>query len=49
MTVRQPLQEVAAMSAGTLPRLIDGQDVNLPRVALATSLVVRDSTAPPPA
>lgn len=46
-TVRQPLQEMAAMAAGTLLRLIDGEDVNLPRVELATRLMVRDSTARP--
>ncbi|MEU6404323.1 substrate-binding domain-containing protein [Streptomyces sp. NPDC046985] len=46
-TVRQPLQAMAAMAARTLLRLIDGEDVDLPRVELATQLVVRDSTAPP--
>ncbi|MFG3157389.1 LacI family DNA-binding transcriptional regulator [Streptomyces sp. NPDC048219] len=46
-TVRQPLQEMAAMAANTLLRLVDGEDVNLPRVELATHLVVRGSTAAP--
>ncbi|MFD6293868.1 LacI family DNA-binding transcriptional regulator [Streptomyces sp. NPDC060235] len=46
-TVRQPLQAMAAMAARTLLRLIDGEDVDLPRVELATQLVVRDSTAAP--
>ncbi|WP_406319347.1 substrate-binding domain-containing protein [Streptomyces sp. NBC_00118] len=43
-TVRQPLQEMAAMAAGTLLRLIDGEGVNLPRGELATRLVVCAST-----
>ncbi|MFB9467087.1 substrate-binding domain-containing protein [Streptomyces cinereospinus] len=30
-TVRQPLQEMAAMAAAALLRLVDGEDVNLPR------------------
>ncbi|MGI5472306.1 LacI family DNA-binding transcriptional regulator [Streptomyces sp. CA-132043] len=46
-TVHQPLQDMAAMAARTLLRLIDGEHVDLPRVELATRLVVRDSTAPP--
>ncbi|MFG2821562.1 LacI family DNA-binding transcriptional regulator [Kitasatospora sp. NPDC048365] len=47
-TVRQPLQEMAAMAARTLVRLIDGEQVDLPRVELATRLLLRSSTAPPP-
>ncbi|MFF7209735.1 LacI family DNA-binding transcriptional regulator [Streptomyces sp. NPDC008238] len=46
-TVRQPLQAMAAMAARTLLRLVDGEEVDLPRVELATQLVVRDSTAAP--
>ncbi|MEU4169266.1 LacI family DNA-binding transcriptional regulator [Streptomyces sp. NPDC026665] len=46
-TVRQPLQAMAAMAARTLLRLIDGEDVDLPRVELATQLIVRDSTSAP--
>ncbi len=46
-TVRQPLQEMAAMAARTLLRLVDGEEVDLPRVELATRLMVRESTAPP--
>ncbi|MFI7388064.1 LacI family DNA-binding transcriptional regulator [Streptomyces sp. NPDC049813] len=46
-TVRQPLQDMAGMAATTLLRLIDGEDVNLPRVEFATRLVVRSSTAAP--
>ncbi|MEU6840301.1 substrate-binding domain-containing protein [Streptomyces sp. NPDC046716] len=46
-TVRQPLQDMAAMAARTLLRVIDGEEVDLPRVELATRLVVRASTAAP--
>ncbi|MFI8182297.1 substrate-binding domain-containing protein [Actinacidiphila glaucinigra] len=45
-TVRQPLQAMAAMAARTLPRLVDGEEADLPRVELATQRAVRDSTAP---
>ncbi|NEA44635.1 substrate-binding domain-containing protein [Streptomyces sp. SID11385] len=45
-TVRQPLQDMAAMAARTLLRLVDGEQVDLPRVELATRLVERESTAP---
>ncbi|GAA5021433.1 LacI family DNA-binding transcriptional regulator [Kitasatospora paranensis] len=48
-TVRQPLQDMAAMAARTLLRLVDGEQVDLPRVELATRLVARESTAPPAA
>ncbi|MFB7948559.1 LacI family DNA-binding transcriptional regulator [Kitasatospora phosalacinea] len=47
-TVRQPLQDMAAMAARTLLRLVDGEDVDLPRVELATRLVQRESTGPVP-
>ncbi|MFE3637680.1 LacI family DNA-binding transcriptional regulator [Streptomyces sp. NPDC059168] len=46
-TVRQPLQEMAAMAARTLLRLVDGEEVDLPRVELSTQLVERASTARP--
>ncbi|MFD7983468.1 LacI family DNA-binding transcriptional regulator [Kitasatospora indigofera] len=46
-TVRQPLHDMAAMAARTLVRLIDGEEVDLPRVELSTRLVERESTAPP--
>ncbi|MFB7339078.1 LacI family DNA-binding transcriptional regulator [Streptomyces hydrogenans] len=47
-TVRQPLFDMAAMAANTLLRIIDGEHVENLRVELATRLVVRGSTAPPP-
>lgn len=46
-SVRQPLREMAATGARMLLRLIDGAAVGLPRVDLATRLVVRRSTAAP--
>jgi DNA-binding LacI/PurR family transcriptional regulator len=48
-TVRQPLAEMASVAARMLVRLIDGEELESRRLELATSLVVRDSTAPPPA
>jgi LacI family transcriptional regulator len=48
-TVRQPLQEMAAMATRMLLSLINGEELETPRVELATPLVVRSSTAPPPA
>jgi LacI family transcriptional regulator len=47
-TVRQPLEEMGRMAVSLLTRLIDGQRVETLRVELATRLVVRHSTAPPP-
>jgi LacI family transcriptional regulator len=47
-TVRQPLEEMGRMAVSLLSRLIDGQSVETLRVELATRLVVRHSTAPPP-
>jgi len=47
-TVRQPLEEMGRIAVSLLMRLIDGQRVEALRVELATRLVVRDSTAPPP-
>jgi LacI family transcriptional regulator len=46
-TVRQPLSEMGALAARTVLRLAAGDDVESPRVELATELVVRESTAPP--
>jgi len=46
-TVRQPLAEMGAHAARTLLHLIDGGTVESPRLELATSLSVRESTAPP--
>ena len=46
-TVRQPLEEMGALAARTVLAAAAGEEVRNPRVELATSLVVRDSTAPP--
>ena len=47
-TVRQPLEEMGRMAVSLLTRLIEGQSVETLRVELATRLVIRQSTAPPP-
>jgi LacI family transcriptional regulator, galactose operon repressor len=47
-TVRQPLAELGRMGVSLLLRLIEGQRLDALRVELATTLVVRDSTGPPP-
>ena len=46
-TVRQPLAEMGMVAARAVLRLVAGEPVETPRVELATTLVVRDSTAPP--
>lgn len=46
-TVRQPLAEMGALAARTVLRLAAGNEIDSPRVELATALVVRESTAPP--
>ncbi|MFG1923607.1 LacI family DNA-binding transcriptional regulator [Cryptosporangium sp. NPDC048952] len=46
-TVRQPLHEMGATAVRTLLRLIAGETPDSASIELATSLVVRDSTAPP--
>jgi len=48
-TVRQPLAEMGRMAVSLLLRLLEHQRVEATSVELATRLVVRDSTAPPPA
>jgi LacI family transcriptional regulator len=48
-TVRQPLGEMARLAVGLLTRLLAGRPVEALRVELATRVVLRDSTAPPPA
>jgi LacI family transcriptional regulator len=48
-TVRQPLDEMARIAVALLMRLVDGQEIDALHVELATELVVRQSTAPPPA
>jgi LacI family transcriptional regulator len=46
-TIRQPLAEMGAAAARTVLRMLAGEEVESPRVELATELVVRHSTAPP--
>ncbi|MEN3362486.1 MAG: LacI family transcriptional regulator [Mycobacteriales bacterium] len=45
-TVRQPLAEMGLLAARTVLRLARGEELESPRIELATELVVRDSTAP---
>ena len=47
-TVRQPLAEMGRMAVSLLLRLLENQRVEALNVELATRLVVRASTAPPP-
>ena len=47
-TVRQPVREMGAQATRMLLRLINGKTLESPRVELATSLVKRESSAPPP-
>ena len=47
-TVRQPLAEMGGLAARTVLAMAAGEAVPNPRVELATSLVVRASTATPP-
>jgi LacI family xylobiose transport system transcriptional regulator len=46
-TVRQPLADMAEAAARVVLELGRGVEPGMPRVELATNLVVRDSTAPP--
>jgi len=46
-TVRQPLAKMGATAAELVLRLADGEELTQTRVELATSLIVRGSTAPP--
>ena len=46
-TVRQPLADMGAQAARTALRLARGEDIEVPRVELATELMVRDSTTEP--
>jgi len=48
-SVRQPLAEMGRTAVNLLRRLLDGQRVETLHVELGTRLVVRASTAPPPA
>jgi LacI family transcriptional regulator len=45
-TVRQPLAEMGALAARTVLGMAAGNDVETPRLELATEMVVRESTAP---
>jgi LacI family transcriptional regulator, xylobiose transport system transcriptional regulator len=47
-TIHQPLKQMAALAARIVVQLAEGGTVEQERVDLATHLVVRDSTAPPP-
>jgi LacI family transcriptional regulator len=47
-TVRQPLSDMGRLAVRTVHRLVQRETIESPRVELATELVVRDSTAPPP-
>src|SRR6476619_3202462 len=47
-TVRRPLAEMGRTGVSLLMRLLEGQRFETLHVELATRLVVRDSTAPPP-
>jgi LacI family transcriptional regulator len=47
-TVRQPLREMGRVAVRTALRLADGETLESHHVELATDLVVRGSTAPPP-
>ncbi|WP_345800612.1 LacI family DNA-binding transcriptional regulator [Microbacterium sp. AZCO] len=46
-TIHQPLREMAEQATRLVLRMLDGSPPEVTRVELATSLVVRDSTAPP--
>lgn len=45
--VQQPLQGLGRVAADVLWRLLELQELNATRIELSTTLVVRDSTAPP--
>jgi len=47
-TVRQPLREMGGVALRTALRLAAGKTLDSHHVELATALIVRDSTAPPP-
>lgn len=46
-TVRQPLAQMGMVAARAVIRLMHGEDIESPKIELATELVVRESTAPP--
>lgn len=47
-TIRQPLVEIGRMATNMLLRQIEGEALEATHVELSTSLVVRESCAPPP-
>ncbi|MFD1717755.1 LacI family DNA-binding transcriptional regulator [Georgenia deserti] len=47
-TVRQPLVDMAHTATSMVVQLAAGKDLTMPRIDLATELVVRESTAPIP-
>ncbi|HLV99964.1 MAG TPA: LacI family DNA-binding transcriptional regulator [Ktedonobacterales bacterium] len=47
-TIRQPLLEIGRMAATLLLRMIEGESIGITQVELSTSLIVRESCAPPP-
>lgn len=48
-TIRQPLEDMGRLAAHTVLRLARDEEPGAPRVELGTGLVIRSSTAPPPA
>jgi LacI family transcriptional regulator len=46
-TVRQPLADMGKLAARTVLRQARGEEIDSPRVELATQLMIRASTAPP--
>lgn len=46
-TIRRPYREMGALASGLLLRLLSGERLEVPRMELATSLVLRASCAPP--
>ncbi|MBV9230894.1 MAG: substrate-binding domain-containing protein, partial [Chloroflexi bacterium] len=46
-TVRQPLRKMGLMAAQMLLRMISGETLETKRIELTTSLVIRESCAPP--
>ncbi|MDX6302364.1 MAG: hypothetical protein QOF53_3578, partial [Nocardioidaceae bacterium] len=46
-TVRQPLEEMGRLAVRLLMSLLDGERTEATRIALATTIVVGESTAPP--
>lgn len=47
-TIRQPLVEIGRMAASLLLRMLEGESLDFNQVELSTSLVIRESCAPPP-